>query len=103
MSAIRTTRRVTMAGALALALLISSGGAAGAHTAGKNWPSYVGFTSTETLADDNVTDGHCVYATYIKNGLVFTNGAKSCGPVVYKTHGASVTFAVPCITGHWSC
>lgn len=82
---------------------------ASAHTAGAKQPSEVFVTSFGTTwgtyADDNVTDGHCVYVSYFQANVTRTDGAKSCGPPVNKnTNSAStVWYADLCITGHWSC
>ncbi len=76
---------------------------ANAHTGGRNFPTVFGASSSQTLADDNVTDGHCVYVSYKKNGATFDNGAKSCGPVVIKYNGSTITNSRGCITGHWTC
>lgn len=94
--------------AIGLVIAASAGGTASAHTGGMLLPS----TATHfnlggsgyTGADDNVTDGHCVYAAWKRSGIWNYNGAYSCGPVVTKFHSApNIVDSRKCISGHWVC
>lgn len=93
-----------------VALLLAMAAPSGAHTHGKDSPSSGGvafssaINSWITSADDNVTDGHCVFVRY-REGSQFgpwrNDGAKSCGPFVQAFHFPFPASAKLCVTGHW--
>lgn len=97
------SRRAAIAGAI-LAIALWGMAPASAHTHGASSPSWVASTGTSTLADDNVTDGHCVYVSYKRTGssTVYYDGAKSCGPTETKSHSPhQIINYRACVTGHW--
>jgi len=90
------------------AMLLALAAPANAHYHGKDSPStgWTGYSGGaglyHTNADDNVTDGHCVFIRYWANGQWNNDGAYSCGPTVTKWHTPFPSQARLCVTGHWS-
>lgn len=87
-------------GAIGLLVTPASG-----HNYGRNSPSYTWHNSYDsyTVANDNVQDGHCVYAGYKQSGVWKYDGAYSCDPEIAKAHGGgswSITASKACVTGH---
>lgn len=78
---------------------------ASGHNYGRNSPSYTYHNTYDvyTVANDEVTDGHCVYAGYKEWGVWKYDGAYSCNTEKVKGHNGgrySITSSKACVTGH---